>query len=270
MKRLFLVLVCCVFTGCGTGYYDDLYRQHLDELKRAEQFVVLTPEPSEVPGTNLVVRLPKIFDRSYNKNSIYSLDTSGEIDPNRLNPPFLNPFPGLVNCYEAFVKDSAGENLPIYLYTGFRDLPSEGKAALEQELFGKLKALAPTVTLDTVEALTPQGAKVPWKKMSAAMPQDFFPWGQGSGNAKQMPGVFELWLYSPEADPLAKQEAVPTGLVLFAWRAPETIAGQVNLSGLATLTAGTLAVKPPEAKPAEPAAPPAEAAPADAQNAPAP
>jgi hypothetical protein len=114
--------------------------------------------------------------------------------------------------------------------------------------------------LEAVQALTPQGATVPWKKIAVTMPQQFFPGGQGSGKAKMLDGVFELWFFE-----------APTGLVLFGWRAPDTLAGAINLSGLAMMTAGTLQVKPAEeAKPAEPVAPPAEPPPADAQNAPAP
>jgi hypothetical protein len=259
MKRLFFVLVCLVFAGCGTGYYDSLYNQHLKELELAERFGILAPKPSEISGTNLVIRLPKIFEKGYNKNSTYSLDTDSEIDPIRLNPPFLNPFPGLINCYEAFVKDPAGENLPVYLYTGIRVVSNEEKAALEQELLGKLKVVAPDANLDTVEALTPRGEKVVWKKIAIAMPQPFFPWGLGSGAGKTLPGAFELWFYD-----------APTGLVIFGWRAPDSVATHINLNGLATLTAGTLAIKPDEPKPVQPAAPDAAPAPADAQDPPAP
>jgi hypothetical protein len=257
MKRLLFVLMGSVLTGCGTGAYDSLYSAHLKEIELASQFGVLYPGSTEITGSNLVIRLPKMMNQAYNKNSIYSFDANGEIDPERLNPPFLNPFPGLVNCYEAFVKDPAGDNLPFYLYTGIRPLSPEGKAGLKQELLGKLKALAADASLEDVEALTPQGAKIVWKKIAIAMPQLFFPSGQGRMGAKMLDGSFELWLYE-----------APTSLVLLGWRAPQTVAGTINLSNLAKLTAGTLHVRPEEPKPAEP--PPAGQAPPDAKNAPAP
>ncbi|HEY1784513.1 MAG TPA: hypothetical protein VGG30_03155 [Pirellulales bacterium] len=243
MKRLIFALMFLVLSGCGTGYYDALFEQHLKEIELASQFSVLYPGLSQIPGTNLGIRLPKVFDKPYNKNSTYSFDPNGEIDPERLNPPFLNPFPGLVNCYEVFAKESTGENLPYYLYTGVRVLAPEGKAALEQELLGKLKAIVPTASLDDVQAVTPRGAKVAWKKIAITMPQSFFPSGKGRTGGMMQPGVFELWFYE-----------APTGLVMLGWRAPETLAEQVKLNGLATLTAGTLEVKPEEAKPAVPAA----------------
>ncbi|HTU24533.1 MAG TPA: hypothetical protein VMF30_03995 [Pirellulales bacterium] len=243
MKRFLILLGLALLAGCGTGYYDELYNQHLKELQLAAKFIVLWPGPNEIPGTDLVVRLPKIFERAYNKNSTYSDDPNAEIDMERLNPPFLNPFPGLINCYETYVKDADNQNLPVYLYTGMKELSAEGKAAFEQEMLGKLKALNPDANLVDVQAPTPQGTSVPWKRIDITLPQDFFPQGQGKKGAKRLPGVFELWFYD-----------TPTGLIIFGWRATDAIAAQINLPDLANMTAGTLTTKPPEVKPAEPAA----------------
>ncbi len=157
MKRLFFVLGFFVVAGCGTGYYDGVYKLHLTELELTTRFADLWPGASEIPGTNLVIRLPKMFEKVYNKNSIYSDDPHGEIDPERLNPPFLNPFPGLVNCYEVFKKDPQNLMLPIYLYTGIRVLQPEAKAALEQELLTKLKEVAPDAAWDRRAGRHPAG-----------------------------------------------------------------------------------------------------------------
>ena len=203
MKRLLLLLVFSVLAGCGTSYYDTLYDQNLKQLESASRFSVLWPGASEIPGTNLVIRLPKIFEKVYNKNSIYSDDPHGDIDPERLNPPFLNPFPGLINCYEVFQKDPAGTSLPVYLYTGVRVLSAEGKAALQQQLQAMLQALSPGAAWSDVQARSPIDTPVAWKKIEATMPQEFFPSGQGKTGAQKLPGVFELWWYD-----------TPTGVLL--------------------------------------------------------
>ena len=151
MKRLLFVLVFSLLTGCGTGYYDGLYRLHLKELESVTRFAELWPGGGEIPGTNLVIRVPKVFgDKVYNKNSVYSEDPHGEINPERLNPPDLNPFPGLVNCREVFQKDPSGANLPVYLYTGVRQLNAAAKAALQEEIQAKLKTVAPEAAWDDV------------------------------------------------------------------------------------------------------------------------
>jgi hypothetical protein len=255
MKRLFFVFLIFSLGGCGTGDYDHLYEQHLKELDRGARYSALWPGAVEIPGTNLVIRVPKFFTKSYNKNSIYSDDAGGDIDLERLNPVFLNPFPGLVATYEDFQKNAKEENLPVYLYLGVRELTPEGKAALEQEILAKLKAVAPDASWRSVDVPTLRGDPVVWKKLEVRMPQGFFPAGQGRAGVKKMPGDFQLWWYD-----------TPTGVVLLGWRAEETIADQIGLGNLAELTAGTLEVKPPDAKPAEAAAPAAAPAGADAPD----
>jgi hypothetical protein len=238
MKRLLFGCVLCVLSGCGTGYYDELLEQRSRELKMASEFSPLWPGPNEIPGTNLMIRLPKKFEKVYNKTTIYSADANAEIDPERLNPPFMNPFPGLVGCYEAFVKTSTGEGLPIYLYLGIRELVGDAKVAFQQELAGKLKQLDPTADWENIDVPNPKGALVSWKMIEAKMPQVFFPEGKGRADAKTLPGFFQIWWYD-----------VPTGAVLLGWRAADDTSSEMPLRTLARLTAGTLEIKPANAAP---------------------
>ncbi len=115
MKRLLFVLGLGVIAGCGTGYYDDLYSQRLKQLDLTSAFAALWPGTTDITPILPSIRVPKIFAKTYNKNSIYTDDPHGEIDKDRLNPPFMNPFPGLVGCYESFQQEKRRRTGPAGL-----------------------------------------------------------------------------------------------------------------------------------------------------------
>jgi hypothetical protein len=251
MRLISLAILACFLGGCGTGYYDEVYKRRTTDLDLASKFAVLFPGPTQVgEGGDAVVQLPKIFDHTYNRSSNYTSDANGVIDPDRLNPPFLNPFPGLLGTYEAFVKPASGEGLPEYLYMGVKELTPDGKVALMQELAGKLKPFSPDANWEDVQVNSPQGTPVLWKKIKVSMPQDFFPQGHGRDAKKTLPGVFEIWWYDAEGAAL-----------LLAWRSADEAATVNNFHNLAELTAGTIRR---EEKKAEPAADPEAAARANA------
>ena len=228
--------------GCGTSYYDGKFVQRAKKLDLASAFAPLWPGASEIPGTNLYIRVPKFFDRAYNRSSNYTDDENGEIDPERLNPPFLNPFPGLLGCYEAFAKIASGESIPVYLYAGVRVIGGEGKAGFQQELADKLQKLDPQAHWEDITVRDPEDNPVNWKVITASFTQPFFPQGHGRKDAKQLPGFFQLWWFD-----------APTGVVLLGWRAADETATANNYRKLAELTAGTLHAeeKPAEEKPAD-------------------
>ena len=121
----------CWLGGCGTGYYDGKFEQRAKKLDLASAFAPLWPGANQIPDNNVYFRVPKFFDRAYNKSSNYTDDENGVIDPERLNPPCLNPFPGLLGCYEAFAKIASGESIPVYLYVGVRN-GGRGKSRLTE------------------------------------------------------------------------------------------------------------------------------------------
>jgi hypothetical protein len=256
-----LVAWACFFAGlagCGTADYEKVMNDRLNALRSAAPFLTLWG-PTELPDTPIKIRVPMAFKNSYSENSPHPED-GAKISPDRVEPPFL-PLPGFKLCYEAHVETAEGRP-PFYCYLAA--VPS--KAGDAQKLAADLQAKLKTKFKDTpeawenVDANSPEGTGLPWKKIRITGEQPFRVREAAGGIAsKNLPGVFELWMY----------EAADY-VVLVGWRAPTAIEGpsappadpsvspngvvipvtqdvRPDFSTMPNLTAGTLKIEQPAA-----------------------
>jgi hypothetical protein len=223
---------CLLSAGCGTGDYETLMKSRMGALNTSAPFKQLFGA-SELPGTPVKVRVPQSFKASYAENSPHPDDPAG-INPQRLQPPFVN-LPGFKLCYEGTVQGVDGI-LPYYCYLSAFEAGSGQATAIEGEIRAALnKEFASNVAWEDVDATTPTGASIPWKKISVAgeMLFDVHSGDNRADNAeyKKIPGKFELWSYQANG-----------WMVLVGWREPDAISTASDLSTLAPLTAGSIEV----------------------------
>src|SRR5262249_11093451 len=97
-------------------------------------------------------------------------------------------------------------------------------------------------TWDEVDCRTPEGTNEHWKKIRVVGDQSFRVPGAQKAEPKDMPGIFELWVYEG-----------PSWVVLMAWRVPSSIEGtpppaavgaaaRVDMTTLPALTGGTIKI----------------------------
>ncbi len=235
--------------GCGASEYNRLATQRLGMARGEAKFRSLFG-PTELAGTPIKIRVPMVFRTSYRKDSAHPIDGE-KINPERLQPPFL-PLPGFKICYEGFCNDPGVGRLPYYCYLAAVPGKPGDAENLAQELQAKLKEKfkdAPD-EWDVVDAETPNGKAVQWKKIRVQGDQPFR-FIKGQQMSQELPGIFELWICD-------KSDYT----VMVGWRAPVSIQGpaagpaptslidllatprdvKLDLSSLPGLTAGTITV----------------------------
>jgi hypothetical protein len=248
-------------SGCGTAEYRRLMADRGDKLRTGAAFRTLFG-PSQIAGTPLKIRVPMVFGKSYIENSAHPQD-GPKINPERVQPPFL-PLPGFKLCYEGTGQDPQMGKVPFYCYlAAIESRPGEADklaADLQAKLKEKFKETPDAWEL--CDAPAPDGKSLQWKKIRVVAEQPFLV--RGAENkivSKNLPGIFELWMYSTQ-----------DYTVLVGWRTPSSIEGPTpqsdvvvpimvnpfqstdakpDFSTMPVLTAGTLTVE---------AAPPADAA----------
>jgi hypothetical protein len=255
-----LIAGACFFAGlagCGTADYDKVSNDRINELRSAEPFRTLFG-PTELPDTPVRIRVPMAFKSSYAENSPHPED-GAKISPDRVEPPFL-PLPGFKLCYEGHV-DTAEGRPPFYCYLAAVPSKAGDAQKLAADLQAKLKAKFKDTPeeWENVDAITPEGGGLPWKKIRVTGEQPFRVREAAGIAPKNLPGVFELWMHD-----------AGDYLVLVGWRAPTSVEGpsgppaeptmsptgvmiqatqvvRPDFSTMPALTAGTLKIEQPAA-----------------------
>jgi hypothetical protein len=248
--RLGAAGLLALLAGCGTREYTKLMGSRADAVRTSAPFRTLF-RASQLPGTPIKIRVPLIFTKSYAEGSEHP-DDKGKIAPDRLQPPFL-PLPGFKLCYEGMADDpQLGAKAPFYCYLAA--LPAKpgdaDKMAADLQAQLKAKFKETPAEWDALDALTPDGKALQWKKIRVVAEQPFRVRSGEQVASKNVPGIFELWLYDAHEY-----------IVLVGWRAPSSIEGpsgsgatsqkaglalptetKPDLQGMPVLTAGTLTI----------------------------
>lgn len=235
-----VVLGSLVLAGCGTKAYEDRVEKGMGALRTAQMYIGISPEFTEIPGTNVKLRLPKFIDgnaKAYNDQSAEP-NAQGPVNPGRLNPPFLK-IPGLRVTYEVAGFDSKmNQGANVYLYLAAlpaADAVVEGKP-VEEWIQTQLATAFPGAQWEEVKLPTPSGPQVDWKMITAKGNQAFF---DGTlPDSKGLPGMLQL--YSKEID---------GNQVLIGWRFSENASpSPTDVSRLSVGTAvGAAPANPPAA-----------------------
>jgi hypothetical protein len=241
--------VLAVLVGCGTSDYRRLMASRVDKVRTGAAFRTLFG-PSQLPGTPIKIRVPMAFGKSYAENSP--------------QPPFLQ-LPGLKLCYEGTAADATSAKLPFYCYLAAVPARPGDADKLAADILAQLKRKLKETpdAWESKDASTPEGKALQWKRIRVVAEQPFLVMDAGKPTSKNMPGIFELWMYS-----------APEYIVLVGWRSPSSIEGRSppvetapinplqgavdakpDFAAMPVLTAGTLTIDADAAPAADAAVP---------------
>ncbi len=208
------LLLISAISGCGTSEYNALINRGAARLRGQAKFQGMYL-PTVIPGTQFSVRVPVIFTQSYTKDSGHP-DDGDRIKPDRRQPPFMPADDTIKLTYEGMAKDPEGKTLPFYCYLAVGDAKPGDADKLANEVEAGLKKVLPepVPTWEPVDADTPSGKAIHWRKIRMELSQPFFVKVNGKVEKQTMPGIFELWMYDAGEH-----------LVLVGWRAPKAIEG---------------------------------------------
>lgn len=216
-------LLLLTLVGCGTGEYERRLSGRTARLQAqaAAKFNELG-NPQEVAGTNVSVRLPRVFKEAPL--------AEGAADARRVKPGIVT-IAGLKLTDEGFIQDAEGGQLPFYCYVGVTsDTAQNAIARLQQEVGGKPGKIVPWADF-SVQA--PDGQTVKWQKLRFEGNQEFYYKNKaGQEDYPSVPGVLELYVHEEGGQ-----------AVIVAWRMPLSIEPNVGLDRLAPLVAGCVTVK---------------------------
>lgn len=257
-RMLFVLAALASFTamqGCGSSEYNRLVGKRLGELRGEARFRSLFG-PTTLSGTPVSIRVPQMFKNSYVEDSSHPID-GATIDPDRVQPPFLK-LPGFKLCYETNLPDPERGSVPVYCYLGAVPGKAGDADLIAKDLHDKLKeTFKDTPEFEVVDADTPTGKPVQWKKLRITADQPFKVLDLSTRKmvAQKLPAIFELWVCD-------KTDYV----VLMAFRAPTSVEGavpppaadtpaalqpatptKIDLSSVPALVAGSIAVSAPKA-----------------------
>lgn len=233
-----MLAVCGVIlasaTGCGTSAYNSQVDRAFATLRNEAKFQGLYA-PTQIPETQFSVRVPVIFTQSFTPQSAHP-DDGDTINKKRMQPPFL-PSDDIRLTYEGMTPGADGSNLPYYCYLAVVDAKPGDADKLADAVMSGLKQLMPDSKekWESVDADTPEGKAIPWRKLRLTADQPFFVKVDGKVETKNLPGIFELWLHDAGEH-----------LVIIGWRTPSSIEGPQT--GEFSLVGG-IAVPTPNAKP---------------------
>jgi hypothetical protein len=237
MRYRFLSFLPCLaalllFSGCGTGDYQQRLENRVGRLRTEARFLELYA-PQDLAGTPVAVRVPQVFKDSPLVEGAPGKD-GNPIDPRRVKPTVFD-LPWLKLTYELMIDQPPDGRLPFYCYVGAVAKNADGakdpNGIWTAELAGKGGQLT---DWSDFQAETPGGQTVAWKKLRFEGPQEFFrvdPTGQEA--VAQMPGVLEIYLREDAGQ-----------YIVVAWRTPTSIEQQAELAKWAPLVAGCVTAKP--------------------------
>src|SRR3989304_1525076 len=222
-----LIQLLGICWGCGTGEYERRLEGRIAEIKTESKFNFLS-QPRDVPDTQVSIRIPQEFKSP-------PLVEGGEIegkpiDPRRVKPNVIN-IPGLKLTFEGFIEDANKGKQPYYLYIGVTT--DERRANYPRIMVSELKSKSNTTTeLSDLQAPTPQGRSLDWRKCRATGNQEFFyvPL-EGEPSFRRMPGIIDLLFYD-QGDIL----------VIMAWRMPSGLEQSFDFPNWEAMTAGCMRV----------------------------
>lgn len=253
---LFAAGLLAFLSGCGTSEYRRLVAERLDHLRTSAPFRILF-DKTHLTGTPVNIRVPMAFGKSYILESAHA-DDGAKVNPARLQPPFLK-LPGFRLCYEGTINDAqnpANGKVPFYCYLAAEPATPAEAEKVGANLLVELKKTfkdAPA-EWDPINVYDPVGKGLPWKKVRVVGEQPFLCRGDQKVESKNLPGIFELWMYAEQGY-----------MVLVGWRTPSSVDGpsptgaasqtplqaaangKPDLSAMPALTAGTLTLESPEA-----------------------
>ncbi len=228
------LLLLATTTGCGTSAYNSQVDRAFASLRNEAKFQGLYA-PMQIPDTQFSLRVPVIFTQSFTPKSSHP-DDGDTINPKRMQPPFL-PSDDIRLTYEGMTPDTDGVNLPYYCYIAVADAKPGDADKLADSVISGLKQLMPDSKEEwvPVDADTPEGKAIPWRKLRLTVEQPFFVKVNDKVETRNLPGIFELWLHD-----------AGDHLVIMGWRTPSSIEGPQTGE---FSVAGGIAMPTPNAKP---------------------
>ena len=227
-------LILASVTGCGTSAYNSQVDRAFATLRNEAKFQGLYA-PTTIPDSQYSLRIPVIFTQSYTPKSSHP-DDGDTINPKRMQPPFMQS-DDIKLTYEGMTPDAEGNQLPYYCYLAVAPAKPGDADKLATSVVAGLRQVMPESKEDwvPVDADTPEGKAVSWRKLRITVDQPFFVKVNDKVESRTLPGIFELWMHDAGEH-----------LVIMGWRTPTSIEGPQT--GEFTM-AGGIAVPTPNAKP---------------------
>jgi hypothetical protein len=235
-----LLLTTSSIVGCGGGSYSDRMEKRIGELKREAPFVELTG-PTEIPGTSVKLRVPKIVPNFLTLDTEDASSPTGKINPERVKLLMLK-LPGKYCAYNGDVALSDGSKATISCQIAVLEKSSPQVAdlpkVLQTAVGGNLDLPWVPINVDT-----PGGdGTIAWKWFNLVADQSFeVTASDATVQLKKLPGLAKLWWH--ESDHYH---------VLLLFKIPKEAEDKVKLLELAAPTAGTVTVGPPPVEEAKP------------------
>ncbi len=243
MRRLDGWLSCPRPRSCSpvvaTAAYEDRVERGMGALRTAHMFIGIAPAATEIPGTGLTMRFPKFIDGSAKAFNEQSAEPNGQgnVNPGRLNPPYLK-IPGLRVTYEMPGFDpGSGEMLTSYCYLAAlpaADAVVEGKPIEEWIQAQLAKTFGDAVQWEDVKCPTQAGVQTDWRAVTVKGNQIFL-------DVKRQSQERAGGLSS------CTQKSLKANRVLVGWRYPQKFNQPVN--DVARLAVGSVAAAQPAAQP---------------------
>jgi hypothetical protein len=233
-KILLVATVLLIASGCGTSDYNQLVDRGVATLRSSVKFHGLFG-PSTIPGTPYSVRVPVLYTNSYNQQSAHP-DDGDKINPQRLQAPFMPASLPTKLMFEGTVKEG-NRKLPFYCYITAVEAKPGDADRIASEIATGLKSVSPdqAPVWEPVDADTPTGKAIPWRRIRAEGEQPFMVKVDDQLEIQKLPGVYEVWLHEDSDQ-----------VVMIGWRAPKSIEGpQTN----DIQVSGGLVLPVPNAKP---------------------
>ncbi len=218
-----LLILSVVVAGCGTGEYEQRLSRRPTQPKVVLNFNELYA-PQALPGVGVSMRVPTLFKDS---PLVKDMPADNPVDARRATP-MLFELPWLKLTYEGFIDGPDGKKTSYYCYVAAVDKATSG-ANPEQNWKNELMAKGGTVTeWANFEGQTPEGQKVPWRKIQFTGPQEFYTTSQtGAQQYESMPGVLDIYF---------REDG--NFYELIAWRVPSANEPQVDPSRWAAMMTG--------------------------------
>jgi hypothetical protein len=224
------LLLLSTYCGCGAQEYERRINAGVNRAKGESKFNVLYATPQDIVGTPVAIRVPTLFTSpAFVENAAVD---GKRIDPRRIKPDVVATIPGFKLTYEAFTDDG----LPYYLYVGVVNADNVATAdplgGLQVDLNDRFHPNPPVSPADT-PCEAPDGRSLPWKSIRVTGDQEFLVRDKtGREQPKTLPGIVDVYSYR-----------TPNCAVVLVWRMPTAVGEKVNVSELAKLVAGCVAIK---------------------------
>jgi hypothetical protein len=232
-----LLVALPAVTGCGSGSYNEKMDRRISELKREAPFTALSA-PTEIPGTPVTLRVPKILSRFATLDTEDPSSPTKKISPERVKPMMLK-VPGVFCVYDGEAELPENKKAPMACQIAVLSKAEPQVAALPAMLDAGVKMAFPGKSLEWEMV----NAETPWKMIRLEGDQ-LFDVTTNDGSAPQftkLPAITEIW--SHENDHYQ---------VLLIFKIPQEAEDKYKLMELARLTAGTISVGAPPAEEAKP------------------